>query len=307
MSSLSESPLLALSNNLADAVERAGRSVVGIKGRRISASGIHWRPGIIVTSDESIRRSEDITVTLPDERTVSVTLAARDSTTDIAVFKLPDTDLPVAEIGEPSSLKVGHLVLALGRGENGVSASMGVISTVGSSWRSMSGGAIDQLIYPDITLYRSFGGGPLVDVTGRVLGFNTYGPRNRSLTIPATTVNRVVDQLLSKGHVGRGYIGLGVQPVRLPDTLKNALSLSANEGVIVVNVEPNGAAEKAGVLIGDVLVAINGTPVSNTSDVQAMLGPDSVGQTLTLQLVRGGALTELAIVPSEKSRRENAQ
>jgi S1-C subfamily serine protease len=297
-----ESALLALSNNLADAVEQAGRCVVAVNARsRYSSSGIHWRPGVVVTSDETIKREEEITVGLPDGRSVPATLVGRDPSTDVAVLKLQNVELPVAEIGDTSALKVGHLVLALGRGsENGLSASMGVVSTLGGAWRSYYGGSIDQLIRLDLTLYPGFSGGPLVEATGRVVGMNTSGPRHTVLTIPASTVNRAVDQLLEKGRIARGYLGLGMQPVRLPENLKSTLNLSSLGGVIVVNVEPNGPADKAGVLIGDVVIAIDGKSVSDTGDVQVVLGPQSVGKTLNMQIIRGGALVEVAIAPGER-------
>lgn len=309
------STLLALSNNLADAVEQAGSCVVAVKARtsyrgasrsRISSSGIHWRSGIIVTADETIKRSEDITVTLDDGRTVPATLAGRDSSTDIAVLKLPDVELPVAQIGEVTSLKVGHLVLAVGRSdESGLNASLGTVSALGGPWRSSYGGLIDQFVRLDLTLYPNIEGGPLVDATGRVVGMVVSGPRRTVIAIPATTVNRVVDTLLEKGRITRGYLGLGMQPVRLPETLKSTLNLASVGGVIVVNVEPNGPAEQAGVMIGDVLVAINDTSVSDTGDVQAMLGPQSVGQILKAQIVRGGALVEVAIAPGERPWKED--
>jgi S1-C subfamily serine protease len=301
------STLLALSNNLADAVEQAGSCVVAVKARsRLSSSGIHWRSGIVVTADETIKRSEDITVTLDDGRTVPATLAGRDSSTDIAVLKLPDVELPVAQIGEVTSLKVGHLVLAVGRSdESGLNASLGTVSALGGSWRSSYGGLIDQFVRLDLTLYPNIEGGPLVDAMGRVVGMAVSGPRRTVIAIPATTVNRVVDTLLEKGRITRGYLGLGMQPVRLPETLKSSLNLASVGGVIVVNVEPNGPAEQAGVMIGDVLVAINDTPVSDTGDVQAMLGPQSVGQTLKAQIVRGGALVEVAIAPGERPWKED--
>ncbi len=300
------SALLALSNNLADAVEQVGRSVVTVNARsRMSSSGIHWQQGVIVTSDETIKREEDITIGLPDGRTVPATLVGRDPSTDVAVLKLRDVELPVAELGDTSALKVGHLVLALGRSsESGLSASMGIVSALGGAWRSYYGGSIDRFVRLDLTLYPGFAGGPLVEATGRVVGMNTSGPRHTVLTIPTSTVNRAVDQLLQKGRIASGYLGLGMQPVRLPETLKSTLNLSSLGGVIVVNVESNGPADRAGVLIGDVVVAIDGTPVSDTGDVQSMLGPDSVGKTLRAQIVRGGTLVEVAIAPGERPGRE---
>jgi len=300
------SALLALSNNLADVVEQAGRSVVIVNGRsRMSSSGVHWRQGILVTADETIKRSEDITITLPDGRTVPATLVGRDPSTDIAVLKLQNVELPVAEIGEASLLKVGHMVLAVGRSsESGLSASMGVVSALGGSWRSSYGGLIDQFVRLDLNLYPSIEGGPLVEATGRVVGITVSGPRRTVLSIPASTINRVVDQLLSKGHISRGYLGLGMQPVRLPETLKTTLNLPSVSGVIVINVESDGPADKSGMLIGDVLVAIDGTPVSDTGDIQAMLGSHSVGKTLNVQIVRGGTLVEVALTVGEREGKE---
>lgn len=301
------SALLALSNNLADAAERAGRFVVAVNARsRISSSGVHWLPGAIVTLDHTIKREEEITVTLPDDRTVPALLAGRDASTDLAVLKLQNAELQTAEIGDASTLKVGHLALAVGRtGESGLSASMGVVSAKGGAWRSWCGGLIDQFVSLDLTLYPGMEGGPLADASGRVVGINTAGPRGTVLAIPAATVSRVVSQLLEKGHIARGYLGLGMQPVLLPAALKHALNLSSNSGVIAVSVETNGPADRAGLLLGDVIVAMDGTTVTDTGDVLAMLGPDSVGKTVPVRLIRGGALIELSLTVGERPRKED--
>jgi S1-C subfamily serine protease len=296
--------LLALSNNLADTVEQVGGAVVAVNaGTRISPSGIHWRNSIIVTSDESLQRYDEITVTLSNGNSVPVTLIGHDSSTDVAVFKIENADIPVANIGDAKTLKVGNLVLGLGRSSEGdIRAAIGAVSVVSGAWRSMSGGNIDQFIRPDIRLYPGFAGGPLIDAAGSVVGMNTSGRRGTALTIPASTVNRVVDQLLAKGHIARGYLGLGMQPVRLPKNLKTSLNLTSAAGVIVVNVEPNGPADNAGVLIGDVLVTFDGTLVNDTGDVLALLNSgDRVGKTIKVQLIRAGALVELAIFIGERS------
>ncbi len=298
------SALLALSNNLADIVEKVGHSVVTVNGTRISSSGIHWRQGIIVTAEETLRRTEDLTVTLPDNRTVAATLVGRDRTTDIAVLKLENIELPVVEIGDASALKVGHLVQAIGRSRDSLNASMGVVSAMGGSWRSSYGGLIDQFLRLDLNLYPSIEGGALVDATGEVVGMTVSGPKRTVISIPASTINRVVDQLLLKGHIARGYLGLGMQPVRLPETLKNTLNLASVAGVIAINVESEGPADKSGLLIGDVIIAIDGTAVSDTSDIQAMLGSNSVGKTLNVQIVRGGALVEVALTVGERTPKE---
>ncbi|KAB8331537.1 PDZ domain-containing protein [Scytonema tolypothrichoides VB-61278] len=303
----SPNALMALSNNIADIVEQVGGAVVAVNaGQRFSPSGIHWRNGIIITSDESLRRYDEVTVTLSNGSTVPVTLIGRDPTTDIAVFKVENPQIPVGKIGDAKTLKVGHLVLGLGRsGEGDIRAAIGAVSVVSGAWQSMIGGNIDQFIRPDITLYPGFAGGPLIDAAGFVVGMNTSGRRGTAITIPASTVNRVIDELLAKGHIPRGYLGLGMQPVRLPKNLKTALNITSVGGVIVVNVEPNAPADKAGVLIGDVLISFDGTPVDDTGDVLALLNSgDRINQTVKVQIIRAGALVELPILIGEKPASE---
>jgi S1-C subfamily serine protease len=133
-----------------------------------------------------------------------------------------------------------------------------------------------------------------------VVGFSTMGPRGVVLTIPSTTVNRVLDQLQTKGRISRGYLGVGMQPVRLPDSLKDKLALASDRGVILVSIEPQGPADRAGILLGDILIALNNTPVGNTNDVQSFLGSQSVGQTLSAKIIRGGELVEIAIAVGER-------
>ena len=301
MSSASEeiSALQTLSNNLADNVEKVGQSVVAIKGRRMSSSGIHWQPGIIVTAEETLKRTEDLSVTLSDGNTVSATLVGRDRTTDIAVLKLANSELPVVEISDASALKVGQIIQAVGRSDS-LNATMGVVSALGGAWRSSYGGVIDQFIRLDLNLYASLEGAALVTATGQVVGMTVSGPRRSVISIPSTTINRVVEQLLTKGHIARGYLGLGMQPVRLPETMKNSLNLASLGGVIAINVESDSPADKAGILIGDILVAINSNPINDTGDIQTMLGAENVGKTLNVQIVRGGVLREVALTVGEK-------
>ncbi len=302
------SSLLALSNSLADTVEQSGSAVVAVNaGTRISPSGIHWRNGIIVTSDESLQRYDEITVTLSDGRTVPVKFLGHDPSTDIAVFQLKDVEIPVAKIGDATTLKVGHLVLGLARSSEGdLRAAMGAISVVTGAWQSMSGGKIDQFIRPDINLYPGFAGGPLLDASGDVVGMNTSGRRGTALTIPTATVNRVVEQLVAKGRISRGYLGVGMQPVRLPNNLKSTLNLTSAGGVIVVNVEPLGPAENGGVLLGDVLVTLDGVSVSDTADVLALLNnSDRIGKNVKVQAVRGGVLVELTLTVGERPSKED--
>ena len=257
--------LESLSNDLAGAVDRAGQSVVAIHARRrIPASGIHWRPGIIVAAHHTIQRDEEITVSLADGSSVAATLVGRDPTTDLAVLKVDEAKVPVASFAESSGLRVGALVLALGRPGSAITASLGVVSAIGGEWRTWHGGTIDRFVRLDVSIYDGFSGGPLIDAGGRVLGLNTSGlSRGAALAIPAETVNRVVDQLLKSGRVARGYLGLGMQAVRLPAALVERLQMPNDIGLMVVSAEPGGPGDRAGILIGDVLIAVGDTPVSD--------------------------------------------
>lgn len=294
--------LLSLSNDLAGVVERTAPAIVTVHARRrVPSTGIHWRPGVIVTADHTVRAEEDITVTTPDGRALPAVLAGRDPGTDLAVLTVKDAGSATAALGDDTALKVGHLVLALGYGPR---VSWGVIGALGPRWRSWRGGEIERLVRLDLTLYPGFSGGPLVDAAGRVVGLNTSGlARDARLAVPATTVTRVADELLRTGHISRGYLGLGMQPVRLPEPLRRQLGLTRETGLIVVTVEPDGPAARAGVLLGDVLVALDGAPVGDLDDVQARLGSDRIGVAIPAVLVRAGARTELSITVGEQPRR----
>jgi S1-C subfamily serine protease len=300
------SVLVDLSNSLADAVERVGRSVVTVKARgRVSSSGIYWQQGIIVTADHTVEREDNISIMLPDGNNLGATLAGRDSGTDLAVLKVEGADLPTVSVGDANELRVGNLVVAVARpGETGLSATLGPISVVGGPWRTWSGGQIDRLVRPDLTLYPGFSGGPLIDTRGQVVGINTSGlSRGMGLAVPAATVKRVTEQLLTRGHIARGYVGLGMQPVRLNDALKANVSISRDSGLIVVSVEPSGPAEQAGVLVGDIIIDMGGTSVADTRDVQSVLDPDRVGKPLSVKLIRGGQLQQLDLTVGERPAR----
>jgi S1-C subfamily serine protease len=310
MASLSpetQSVLLSLSNNLADAVERAGRSTVAVHARqRQPASGVHWRPGVIVATDHTIERDDDITVTLPDGKSIPATLAGRDPSTDLAILKIDGASLPVAATGDAAALRVGHMALAVVRfGEGGLGTSLGVVSALSGAWNTWRGGQVDQFIRADVTLYPGFSGGPLVNAAGEIVGINTSGlSRNMGLTIPAATINRVVDQLLSKGRIARGYLGLGLQPVRLPDTLKQAVGTTSDTGVIIISIESGGPAEQAGLFIGDIIVALDGRAVTDTDAVQGLLGPERIGSALAAKVARGGQPVDVQITVGERPQQE---
>lgn len=299
------SPLLRLSNDLADAAEKAGAAVVAVHARNhVATSGVHWRTGVIVTADHGIDNEDGITVTLSSGDTAPASIVGRDAGTDIAILKVDAASVDVAEISD-DALKVGHLVLALARpGGSGIAASFGAISAVGGAWRTWSGGQIDKFVRPDLTMYPGFSGGGLVDAHGHIIGINTSGlTRNMALTIPVTTVNRVVDQILTRGRVTRGYLGLGLQRVKLPDALAQTMDLSDSSGLIVVSVESGGPGDSAGVLVGDIVVTLDGRQAKSTEDVQAHLDPERVGKSITIRLIRGGVPKEISLMVGERPAR----
>ena len=290
----SANALLELSNQLAHAVELGEPAVVAVHGRpHVPSSGILWRAGVVVTSDHTLQRDEDITVTVADGGNVPATLAGRDGGTDLAVLRLTGGADYAAKAVSDASIKAGNLVLALGRrGKDGVSASFGVVSAVGGAWRTWRGGQVDRFIRPDVNIYPGFSGGALVDVEGRVIGLNTSGlTRGSGVTVPASTVSRVVEELLSRGHVRRGFIGVGLHPVRLPDGAR---------GLIVLSLEPGGPALQAGVMVGDVVLTLGGEAVIDTDAVQSQLGAERIGKTVVAEIVRGGTRLSISVVPAER-------
>jgi S1-C subfamily serine protease len=294
MAESATNPLTQLSDRLAALVDGAARSIVAVHGgRRWTTSGIHWRAGVVVTAEEALE-GDDVAVSLPDGRRVTASLAGRDPSTDVAVLRFPPDGLPAADIGDASGLRAGSLVLAVGRHESGPIASLGIAGLVGGAWQSLRGGTIDRLVRLDLTLSPSAEGGALIDTEGRVLGMTVTGPRRRALAIPASTIDRAVDQLLAKGHVARGYLGAGLQRVRLGGKGE------AQRGVLVVSLDPDGPAARAGLVIGDVITGWAGSPVTQVREVMRLLGPDSVGRTVELQLLRGGNPTSLSVTLGER-------
>jgi S1-C subfamily serine protease len=293
----------ALSHESASAIEKAGSAVVAVHARRrIPSSGVHWRRGIVVTADHTLERDEEITVTLPDGRTAGATLAGRDPSTDLAVLKLEGPNLPVAELGDITTLKVGHWVLAAGRtSEGGSRASLALVGVVGQAWRTWRGGLLDHTVRLDRKLHPNFSGGPAVDDHGRVLGINTSAlSRYAAVVIPASTVERVTAELEQKGRIGRGYLGVSMQPVRLPRKLRELLKLSSETGIMIMQVEPEGPAERAGVTLGDVLVALDAIPMRDIDDVQAYLSGEQIGKPVKASIIRGGVPAEVVIAVGER-------
>ncbi len=297
------SVLSDLSNALAAATENAGAGVVRVEARpRLPASGIVWSAdGVIVTAHHIVEQedAERIGIGLPDGKTTTAKLVGRDPSTDVAVLRAQSTNLTARTWADPSALKVGHIVLALGRPGRQVMATLGVVSALGDAWRTPAGGRLDRYLQTDVVMYPGFSGGPLVDANGQLIGLNTSALlRGVSIAVPATTLRSVVETLLTKGHISRGYLGVGAQPVRLPESL--AKQLGQETGLLTVSVEPGGPAEKAGFFMGDTLVTLDGQPIRHLDDLLAGLGGDRAGATVKARVVRGGQLRDLSVVIGER-------
>ncbi len=304
---MGSSALETLSNDFAAAAEAVGPSVVAIYGRRwMPSSGVQWRKGIVVTANHTIRREEDISVVADGGKTLKATLAGRDPSTDLAILKLAsDAALPLPLVGDGVTLKLGHVVLALGRsrGTNLV-ASAGIVGGLSGEWEPRRGGRLEQHIRLALELYPGFSGGPLVNAQGNVVGINTRGlSRGRPVAIPLATVNRIVDELVEKGHIPKPYLGLAMQPVAVPESLRGKTASGAGSALLVVHVEPSGPADKAGVLLGDLVFDLQGKPVEDTGDIQHLLGSAKVGDTVQVAVLRGGSPMKMSIALADRPAR----
>lgn len=292
-----------ISGELSGIVEKVAPSIVRVEARRrIPGSGIVWASdGTIVTADHIIEREEDLRIGLADGRVAEATLVGRDPTTDVAVLRAQAASLSVPAWSDGERAKVGQLVLALGRPGRTVRARLGMISALGDAWRAPAGGELTRYLEADVAIRFGFSGGPLVDTAGGVLGMNTAGLlREAALTVPVATLRRVVTTLLTHGRIRRGYLGLGAHPVRLPAAWQQQ---GQEVGLLIVSIEPGSPAERGGLLMGDTLVAIDGTAVRRHDDIQARLTPESVGTSVRIRLIRGGEAKELTVTIGERPTR----
>jgi len=293
----------SFSQELTAAAEQAGTSVVTVHARhRVPSSGIHWRKGVLVTANHTVRREDEITILVHGGKRASAKLAGRDPGTDLAVLKIDQDGITIPQFGDAAKVKLANLVLALGRTRSGnLVASAGIIGGLGGEYRTWRGARIEQSIRLDLALYSGFSGGPLVSAEGKVLGLNTNGfGRGRAVTIPVATVNRAVDELLEKGYIARPYLGIAMQPVALPEALRGKLKSTATGGLMVLHVEPGGPAEKAGIVLGDVIVELQGKPALDPEHIQDLLASAKVGDKVVTTVVRGGAPLEFSITLKER-------
>src|SRR5688500_7700419 len=306
--------LAAFSADIAGTVERVARSVARIDaGRRFPGSGVVWHVDAgattILTVDHAIESEDSIEVGLPDGTTVKATIAGRDENSDLALVKLEGAHALTA-LPRHTAPKVGQLALVVARPGSVLSTSIGVVGAIspasrggrrGREGRGAQGEQQDSLIWTDASFYPGFGGAPLVDASGQMIGLATSTARTGAgVAIPVGTIERVVQSLQQHGRIRRGFLGVASQQVELPEVLRTKLGLQQESALLVMGVEPNGPADKAGLMIGDVLVTLAGQAIEDHPTLLSLLSAERVGQPTPVRHIRGGELRETTVTIGER-------
>jgi S1-C subfamily serine protease len=292
---------LGVSDEIARTAESVGKSVVALHSNSRAASGTLWQQNVIVTANHSARHDE-LRVLLPGGAFSSARVKGRDPSTDLAIFTMEAPAGEQATRGDAEQLRIGNYVLALGRTRRGnLTASSGIVSGLMGAWETWQGGHIDRFIRPDLALYRGFSGGPLVNAKGEVVGINTSGLRRGTpVTIPASTVTRVVEELLAKGHIARPHLGIALQPVSLPENLAAKLNSQSRFGLVIIHLENGSPAIDAGLMIGDIILEVAGKTVAQTPRLRGLLDHHKVGESVTLGIIRSGEKQEVSVTLGDR-------
>jgi len=294
--------LASLSNDLASAVQRAGRSVVAVHGRRrFPASGLAWSPDQVITAAHVLERDSDLSITAPDGTQFQANLVGRDPGSDLAILSIPGARLQPIE-RSTEMLAAGNLVLAVGRpGTPEPIASFGAISSVGGAWRTAQGGLLDAYVRADVALLPGLSGGAVADVQGRVVAMlSAYLAGGDPVGIPTNSIDAIVQRIVNGQTLRRAYLGVSTQPVDIQEVLRARLGIDQTAGLMLLGLEPGAPAERGGLFAGDIVLAIGGRTVEDGEALQMALGPDAIGRSTPIKLIRGGDLREIAVVPAPR-------
>ncbi len=289
--------LSELSKAMADAVERAAPATVLVDGRDgYPASGVVYGPGLVLTADHVVERDDGIRVMLGDRRETSGKVTGRDPTRDLALVRLAEAVGQPAGVA-PQELRVGELVLALGRPtDEGIQASVGVVGITGGRYQGWRGGSVEGVMRTDAARFPGFSGGPLIDVEGRVVGVNTFGFRfGSSLTIPAAAAWEIASRLEQGRGVRRGYLGIRSQPVEVPESV--SLGRTQETGLLIVGLEKGSPADRAGLMVGDLIVGLGGEPTPDHQALVSSLNADLADKEVQVEVVRAGRVEMIAVTP----------
>ena len=295
----------AISSHSTALAEQTGKAIVAVDaGHRVAASGVHWKPGIIVTASHLVRRAEEVSVILSDGSRVKGTVAGSDSTTDLAAVRIENSAI-LATLPLASDAKIGELVLAVARSGRGeLSASAGIVARVGGPWFSWRGGRIDRLLRPDVRLYPGQSGSALVNGRGELLGINSSVlARESVITLPTETVDRVVKELLERGHIARPYLGIAMQEVPVPEEWRGSVGSDQEHGLLVMHVAPDGPAKQAGINLGDLITNIDAQPVQGFRHFHHLLAQKRTGELLKLRVLQAGNASEAEVTLGDRPRR----
>jgi S1-C subfamily serine protease len=266
---------------------------VGVATRRRAGSGVLWRAGVVVTSASAVWRASSVSLALPDGEHVPGEVRGTDGSTDLAVVTFDSKSMPVAERAASGTSRIGDFVFALGRDASGLAqASFGHVGSVAGEWRTWRGGRVDQLIRLDGGLYPGLSGAPVADAAGQVIGIASDAlSRHHGVVLPVATIDRVLEQLLSHGRMRHGYLGIAAQPVRA------TLDGNAVDGLLVSSIADDGPAARAGILVSDVIVKVDGEPVNSLANLRDRM---TVGAQVRVLLSRGGAAHEITLEVGER-------
>lgn len=283
-----------ISNELADTVESTASGVIRVEGRkRLAATGIAWQQNLIVSASHVINMEEGLQVGLPNGEVVPATLVGRDNNTDLALLRVDAELTPLALAGAEDTLRVGNLVLAIGKPGEALQSTLGVVSALGLG--KMGGG-----IQTDVVMYPGFSGGPLVDASGKVQGMNTSGFRSGApIAVSTERIQSVIEVLLEHGKVRQGYLGVGAQPVRLSEDIAEAIDQET--GLMIASIEADSPAASAEMYQGDIIVMLDNEPTPHLDALLMLLNGERVDKTVPVKVVRGGQLVDTEVTVGERA------
>ena len=291
-------PLAQFSAALVARAQAAATTVVAIRlAHERHLTGLLWRSDIVIASEQSLPEKDDFELVAAGGAVVTATMAGRDPSTNIAMLRLA---APLAEPAiSPGEAEVGALALAIGAdGTGGASARLGLVNLAAPEWHSSRGGLIDRRIVLDLALARREEGGPVFDASGACLGMSTFGPRGQVIVIPAATIARIVPLLAKDGHIARGWLGVALQAVAVPDALRQGAGQSS--GLMVMSVIDDGPAAQAGIVAGDIILSVDGTSTQRWRKVARLFGADSIGRKADIRLIRGGQVMTVQTTITER-------
>ena len=290
-----------LSTELSQLIEQSSKSIVLVEGRRFPSSGIVWQKNLVVTADHTLPRVEELQLRTSSGEVVTATVAGRDPATDTA-FLRTTTDLPPIESAPQEQIKTGQLAVTIGRANGGRLLSiLSMISGTDERYRNWRGGTLDRFIRLDIAPFPGFSGSALLLPNGKIAGMNTaVFSRHFGLTIPASNIERLLQRLSTKGSIAKPYLGLMMQPIRLPEKMRQLAEI----GLLLVGTEDASPAEQAGLLIGDIVVRLNEKTVNSMEELQDLLTQESIGKEVKVGFIRGGKVQELTVVVGERPLRK---